>query len=168
MQNKNIYIFRHGETRVSKHGGVYLKRFSAELLPEATEPLERMGKYIRKLPQGKHFTSPMIRCQQTVAIVTKSTKRQFIVDPRLQEYGLELPWTFMKRVQAFIQEVNNLPDTDVYICTHGIVISAIVSILIKKRMNIVHLVRGALYPVKPAVLVIIRNNDVTYISFRKM
>lgn len=167
MKNKHIYIFRHGETRVSKYGGVYLKRFSAELLPQAREPLERMGHYMKSLPQGKHFVSPMVRCIQTVAIVTKNTKREFIIDTRLQEYGVELPWTFIKRVHEFVREMNDLPDTNIYICTHGIVISTILHILIFKRINILQLLIGAISPVKPAVLIMIHNKNINYISFRK-
>lgn len=166
MKNKTIYIFRHGETRVSKYGGFYLNYFSAQLLPEAKKPLERMGKYIQKLPQGKHFMSPMTRCQQTVEIVTNGTQRKFFIDTRLQEYGRELPWTFVKRVKSFLSDVNKLPDEHIYICTHGVVITALVNLLAFNKFGAKELMESVIRPIKPAVFVTIKGTEIQTISFR--
>lgn len=166
MENKHIFIFRHGETQVSKYGGMYWSP-SAKLLAEATKPLERLGNYLQDSPPGKYFMSPLFRCQQTVAIVTKKNKRNFVVDTRLQEYGMEFPWTFIKRVKEFIKDLENLPDEHIYICTHGIVITALINLLTDQNLSLIDLIKSAITPIKPAVLVIISDNKIQTISFRK-
>lgn len=166
MKSKTYYLFRHGETKTSKRDGIYLlDYFSASILPEAYPPLERMGEFLKTVPSTYHVSSQFYRCRQTTAIITKHTKKEFIFDKRLNDFSLETPHHYGKRIRSILHDLEALPDTHIMICTHGGNIETITDLLIKKDFSVLKNMKRLLHPTKPGKLVIITNNTKKEIDF---
>jgi broad specificity phosphatase PhoE len=126
---RKYYIFRHGETFVTKGWkmGYGTKIFSADILEDSRPALEKIGRYLRKIPTDVNTSSKIKRCRQTVKIVSKNSKKDFVFDSRLNEFFFELPFFFRKRIKSFL---NDLGDSDsVLICTHAAVINELIKII---------------------------------------
>lgn len=166
---KTLYLFRHGDTFVTKGQRLWYyptflpetafsygaKVFSASILDEAKPTIQKLSEYLKDIPTDFNASSQFRRCRQTVQIVEKETKKEFIFDKRLNEFVFETPWRFRYRVRSFINDLKAKDYDSVAICTHGAVLALIASILTGQKVG---------FP-KPGVLVIIKNGQITYKDF---
>lgn len=122
------YIFRHGETFVTKGRALSygVKVFSASILEECFPALEKLGQHLKKIPTDYNVSSKIKRCRQTVDIVSKQSDKNFNFDSRLNEFFFELPYFFKRRVRSFIKDVERNEYQSVAICTHGAVINELI------------------------------------------
>jgi len=160
---KQWIIFRHGLATHSKTG--YGDRIvTAEVLPEGRPPIQRLGIYLKDKPFEYGVRSEFIRCQQTAQIVTDATGHVFVPDSRLNEQVKENFEQVRARVAHFVQETSALPYQHIWICTHGIIIAALKSLLIK----------GAFTPgdandyTQPGQLLIIQEQTAEVIRFEQV
>ena len=125
---KTYYIFRHGETFVTKGQKLSYgtKVFSADILDECKPALEKLGRYLKKYPTDLNTSSRFKRCRQTVEIISRTSGKEFTFNSRLNEFFFELPYFFKKRVRNFLVEINNQEIESVAICTHGAVINELI------------------------------------------
>lgn len=164
MQTK-LYIFRHGETFATKAGTWYgWKIYSADILPEARPPLERLGAYMQDVHTDFQVSSQVKRCRQTTEIIQSYTHREFIYDKRLNEFFLETYGSLKRRVRSLLQEIEENDYKTVAICTHGGVIWALLRELTGHRsMNPFTIFE---YP-PPGVLTVVQDGKVQQISFNQ-
>ena len=156
------YIFRHGQTRNSKYHLPYPRDSrSIEILPEAVPALEKLAGYLKNIKSDYNVSSEYLRCRQSAAIVTKISGLEFEIDPRLNEKSGESFEDFKKRVKSFLEDMEKENHKTVVICTHGAVIAALKSLLLKgsfRRREIVF------YP-RPGVLLSIEGKKTEKIDF---
>jgi broad specificity phosphatase PhoE len=158
---KTYYIFRHGDTAVSKKGGRYWhKIYSAPILTEAQPAIKRLSLYLKDIPSDLNISSPYRRCQQTVDIVSKITGKKFAFDTRLGEF-FELGFYFKRRVVGLLKELEEMDQKTFIICTHGAVIDAMVQYFTKGS---IHFRNRDPYPL-PGFLIIIKGKKVTLLDF---
>lgn len=158
--NKTFYIFRHGLATKSLLG-YGNKIVTAELLPEGKPPIEKIGKYLKNITTQYNVRSEFIRCQQTAAIVTKETGKEFATDKRLNEYHNESFGELRNRVKDFLQDIEKSDNTDILICTHGAVIAALKNLITKNSFTVLQLFD---YP-KTGTLVSIKNGKIETLDF---
>lgn len=162
---KTYYLIRHGETfATKKYKGFYgWKVLSAEILPETIPMLERVGTYMKNIPTDANYSSTIKRCVQTSKILTSTSNKEFIYDKRLNEYFFETFGHFKKRVQKFLQELNESNTETVFICTHGAVIAAIEHLVTVQQFTVPMVFN---YP-PPGILTIIKGKEIEKINFNK-
>ena len=100
----DLYIFRHGTTYFSKTDIPYGDKMeTAEILPEAYAPIEKLADYLKDITTGANYSSPYKRCVQTVQIVEKTTQKKFTFDDRLKDWylGKETINTMLERITNF-------------------------------------------------------------------
>ncbi len=172
MKKKVFYIFRHGETFVTKQKGFGLggiaygfQIFSAPILDEGKLAIERIGNFLKDKNLDYCVSSPIFRCRQTTAIVEKITKIPFHYDNRLKEIVLERYGSVRKRVKNFLDEVHESSHTSIAICTHGGVIAVMLALLTSR---IEHISAFSLfhYP-PPGVLTIVEGENTQEINFNE-
>lgn len=162
---KTYYIFRHGETFVTKKGGWYWhKLYSAPILEEGKPVIAKMAKYLKKIDSDYHVRSPFLRCQQTADIVTDMTGKIFEVDRRIREWDWEIPYYFKKRVLYFLQEMETSDKQVILVCTHAFVIQLLVQYLTTGKVGWRQLLVAPL----PGVLTIIKEKQVQIMDFNKL
>ncbi len=161
--NQTFYIFRHGETFVTKGNkwGYGLRVFSAPILPEARPALEKLGAYLKDVSSDYNVSSEFLRCKQTVGIIAEFSDKQFVFDRRLNEHFLEPFGRFRNRLQSFLTEMEQKQYKSVLICTHGACIAALTSFLMTGAVKPMDLFT---YPM-PGVLTIINNKQMKQIDF---
>ncbi|OGM01937.1 hypothetical protein A2115_03705 [Candidatus Woesebacteria bacterium GWA1_41_8] len=160
----NYYIFRHGETFATKFHIPYgSKIHTAEILPEGIPAIERLADYLKDIKSDVNFTSPFLRCKQTVEIVEKITKKSFTEDVRLGEYieGYLAFRKFKTRIVDFLNDMESKKYQNILVCTHGAGISAIKHLVVKNSYHIWNLPD---YP-KPGILTIINDGKTTEVNF---
>jgi len=134
MSDKNWYIFRHGLATLSKRGyGDQIR--TAQVLPEGIPPVQRLARYLDTCAYDWGVRSEFLRCAQTADIVTVITGRTFVTDARLNERVEEPFDTIRDRVKAFIDEMEKTPHQHIWVCTHGIVIAALRSWLVRGEFS---------------------------------
>jgi|GEM_PF-397336 len=140
-----VIIFRHGLATHSTSGyGDQI--LTAELLPEGIPAIERMAQYLKPIKSRIHFASPVLRCRQTVEIITREAGKFFRFDSRLSEYLGEVHQeefaAFAQRTAAALKNI--LAEADqlagqssapqqpltLMICTHGAVVASIKHLLL--------------------------------------
>jgi broad specificity phosphatase PhoE len=128
---KKYYIFRHGETFVTKGHrlGYGTKIFSANILDSGKPALEKLGRYLKEIPTDFNAASQYKRCRQTVGIISGQSGKEFIFDKRLNEFFFELPFLFRRRVISFLNELDRSGYETVLICTHAAVINEIMKLV---------------------------------------
>ena len=140
----HIYLLRHG---IATHSttGYGDQILTAELLPEAYPVIHRLGVHLRSVSSQVNFSSTVLRCRQTVEIITQETGKFFRFDPRLREYHQETFDEFAARTRACLTDLlaeadevalkKRLPDSSatVIICTHGAVIASLKNLLLKDQ-----------------------------------
>lgn len=130
--SKTFYLVRHGIATHSKRG--YGKRkLTAALLPEAVPVIERLAQALISVPNSANFSSEIIRCRETSAIITRITGKSFILDSRINEDYHETIGEIRTRVERFLSHIETLPEEHIIICTHGAIIAAIKNLLINKK-----------------------------------
>jgi broad specificity phosphatase PhoE len=148
--NKTIYLFRHGLATHSKRG--YGKGIvSAHILPEGIPPIQKIGTHLKNISNCLYFSSEFIRCRETNAIVTQLTGKSFDYDSRLNEKYKETIGDVRKRVSEFLKDVSFLPQTNIILCTHGVIIAAIKNLLFSSKFVTKHLVD---YPLTGELMII--------------
>jgi broad specificity phosphatase PhoE len=159
-----LYIFRHGETYQTKHNVLYGKKvYKSEILPEGIPAIKKLSEYLKKKKIPNNFSSPFLRCRQTVAIVSKITKKEFEYDNRLSEFIPENETLFSleKRMRSFYDELTEKKLKKVAVCTHGYPISALVQLATKGHIREAELDN---FP-RPGVLIEIKNKKTRYTEF---
>jgi broad specificity phosphatase PhoE len=158
-----FYIFRHGETFVTKQSKFWYGRrvFSAPILEEGKPAVHRLGEYLKGIPTDINYCSPYKRCRQTVEIVSEESGKEFNFDKRLGEFFWEPFGHFRRRVKKFLKEVEAKNYQSVAICTHGAVIAALIKII---RQGNIQPGEELHYP-KPGILLIVTENEIKVIDF---
>lgn len=124
------YLFRHALATENK-GGYGDEIFTARILPVGIPPIERMAKYIQRLPKSVNWSSELLRSTQTTNIITNSTGRTFVTDARLNEYYNETFEVFRKRIASWLDETIMLHPSVVLVCTHGAVIAGLKHLILE-------------------------------------
>lgn len=169
---KTYYLFRHGETFVTRGQRLWYypkflpetafsygtQVFSASILNETKPTIQKLAEYLKDVKTDFNASSQFRRCRQTVQIVEKETKKEFVFDKRLNELVFETPWTFRYRVGSFLKDLEKHEYQSVAICTHGAVLALFASLLTGKVVG---------FP-KPGVLVIIKDHEITYKDFNSV
>lgn len=170
--NTHFYIFRHGDTFVTKSGtrlGAFsygLQLFSASILPDAMGSLKQMGEYLKKEPLDFCVSSPIVRCRQTAEIITSITKKPFFYDNRLREFFLESYGSLRRRLTELLLEIEEKHYTHVAVCTHAAVIAALISLITARKDRSIEFSLFKYPP--PGVLTIISENHLKEISFNEV
>lgn len=128
------YIFRHGETFVSKNDLQYGDTYkSAEILPEAIPVIEKIGNYLKSKIGDNNFTSLFRRAIQTTDIVTKITGKVFIPDERLREEDISRAEESLEqlesRLKSFLDEIKIQDLQCVSICSHEWPIVSLIALI---------------------------------------
>lgn len=132
--SKTLYLFRHGLATLSQQGyGEHV--LTAELLPQGLPAVKNLAAYLKDVPAELHLASPLTRCQQTVAVVSEVTGKQFQVDDRLREFHQESFGQLLERVTHLHQELLAHPADNLMICTHGIIIAALTHLHLEKDFS---------------------------------
>lgn len=161
---QTFYIFRHGETFATKAGTGYgIRVFTAPILEEGIPTLEKMGVYLKDIHSDYNVSSQVKRCRQTVAIIGKESKKEFVFDKRLNEYFIESFGHFRNRIKSFLLEMEEKQYETILICTHGAVIAGLISLLTGKNFQPYNLFT---YP-EPGVLTIIKDKTTQQINFNE-
>jgi broad specificity phosphatase PhoE len=166
MQTKTYYIFRHGETFVTKSKGLRLYGLhsrSIGILPEGIPTIKRLAEYLKDISTDNNVCSEYLRCKETAKIVTDITGKKFTYDPRLNEYFFESFWHFKNRIKNFIDESESSKNKTFLICTHGAVVSGLTRLLLAGKFNPM---QALMFP-RPGVLTIISGKDIYAIDFNK-
>jgi broad specificity phosphatase PhoE len=172
QKGSTYYLFRHGDTFVTKGQRVWYypkfipetafsygsKVFSASILDEAKPTIQKLAEYLKEIPTQFNASSQFRRCRQTVEIVEKVSKKEFVFDKRLNEFVFETPWAFQHRVKNFLYSIEEKEYQSVTICTHGAVLALIATILTGQKVG---------FP-KPGVLVIIKGGEISYKDFNSV
>jgi broad specificity phosphatase PhoE len=160
-----FYIFRHGETFVTKQSKIWYGRqvFSAPILEEGKPAIHRMGQYFKNIPTDANFVSPYKRCRQTVEIITEESGKGFIIDKRLGEFFWEPFGHFKRRVKRFLAEVERHGYGSVAVCSHGAVIAAIVKMLRESNLS----PHDEFFYPNPGILYIVTDKEIKVVDFNQ-
>ncbi|HYD35802.1 MAG TPA: phosphoglycerate mutase family protein [Vitreimonas sp.] len=132
MNLPKLYLLRHGLATHSTTGyGDQI--LTAQLLPEGLPTVEKAAAFLSSHPTEVYFSSEVLRCQQTAAIVTQETGKTFTCDARLNEYHLDTPESFVSRIVDFLSEITHQNYTSVTLCTHGAVITVLASLAMDEK-----------------------------------
>jgi broad specificity phosphatase PhoE len=136
---------------------------SAEILPNEKKVIYSLAKYLKNTNTDANFTSPYLRCQQTVEIVKEVTGKIFVSDKNLKDWysSKEDTGKMITRIKTFFNKLQKLNYNSVAICTHGYPINALIALATKGKVlnnDLYH------YP-QPGVLVIIKDKKIKYIDF---
>lgn len=162
----NIYIFRHGDTVVSKNPLSivihHTDTHSLPILPDGKEALKKEGEFLKKIKTDANFCSPYLRCRESSKIVEKASGKHFKIDNRLSEFeGRQSFNSFRKRVKEFLDECEKKKYSSISVCTHGAVIAAIKHL---EKDNKFYFFQIFDYP-RPGVLTVIKNGVITKKDF---
>lgn len=164
----DFYIFRHGNT--VRTDNIFLKFFGhtsdsskLEILPKAKYALEKIGGFLKDVKTDINFSSPYLRCLQSVEIVTKVSGKKFRIDERLHEFERdgETTKSLEERVRSFLEDVKKKNYSSVSICTHGAVIGAIKHLVTENKFQTFDIFN---YP-DPGNLIVIKDKKIEEIDF---
>lgn len=156
----NWYIFRHSLATLSKTGyGDQI--LTASILPDYTEPIRKMAQFLKSVKESSNFSSELLRCKQTTAIITEVTGKTFTTDPRLNEYYDETFSALYKRVKELTLEIEKTGIENILVCTHGAVTAAMKHIILTGSFLEKDLMD---YP-QCGELLIIKNQKAEFIDF---
>ncbi len=166
MKTKTYYIFRHSETFVTQSKRWFrtygFKVFSAHILPLGRPTTEKLAIYLKKIPSDLNICSEFLRCRETVEIVSKITGKKFEYDKRLNENVMEPAWIFRKRVRHLIKELESSNYENIIICTHSIVIVALIKLFSGEKFTFKDFFINS---TPPGILNIVKNGKVKTIDF---
>lgn len=158
----NYYIFRHAQTYFTKNHVMYEDKIeTAKILKEGIPAITRLAKYLKNKKTDANFSSPYLRCKQTVEIVGKISGKEFVFDKRLGEFNAETIEEMADRLSKFYEEIKGKNYKNIAICTHGYPIAVLRSFITRDKFEEEELNS---YP-SPGFLMIIRNKKVEYINF---
>lgn len=161
---KNYLLFRHGITFASEDDTPYGEAvLSAPMLPEGIPAITRLGEYLKNIETDVNLSSPLLRCKQTVEIVTKVSGKSFQFEEQLREYYKETFAEFRERMENYLKELENSTYKNILICTHGAVIAAFKHLLLEAKFEEYPHLHD--YP-KTGIILAIKNGKVEEFSFR--
>lgn len=160
LNNKHIYLVRHGLSTLNKRG-YGRKKLTADLLPQGVVEAGKVAQYLKSIPGSYNVSSDIPRCKQTAEIITRITGKLFHYDKRLTEYYHETFTDFKKRVINFLEDLPNVSEKNIIICTHAAVIVAIKYLIIENKVIFKNLSDEPL----EGEVVIIKNREFEKISF---
>ena len=164
----DFYIFRHGDT--IETGNFLLKIFgrhhdshTISILSKGKLSLLKIGKYLKGVKISRGYSSPYLRCRESINIVGKESGIKFVTDDRLNELegGGENFKQFEERVKSFLNEIKKKKYQNIVICTHGAVMAAIKHLETNGKFNRFQIFD---YP-EPGKLEIIKESIVKTIDF---
>lgn len=132
LNDKNIYLVRHGLSTLNKRG-YGRKKLTADLLPQGIIESEKAAHYLKNIPDSYNLSSEIPRCKQTAEIITRITGKSFHFDKRLTEFYHETFTDFKKRIIDFLENLSTVPEENIIICTHAAVIVAIKYLLLEDK-----------------------------------
>jgi broad specificity phosphatase PhoE len=157
------YLFRHGETYQTKYDLAYGDEvLSARVLPEGKGAIQKMAKYLKDVKSDTNISSEVLRCRETVEIVSEISGKSFSYDGRLNEFVEDDFELLAKRVKDFVESITKSGKESALICTHGGVMAGIKHFVIEGKFELPDLHD---YP-RPGVLEIIDGKKVKKINFR--
>ena len=159
----DLYIFRHGETYQTKNNILYGENvYSSKILPEGIPTVKKLANYLKDKKTDANFSSPFLRCRQTVEIVSEVSKKEFTFDNRLSEFipENETLFSLFKRTKDFYEEIENKYKS-VSVCTHGYIISCLTQLATKGHIRQEELDN---FP-KPGILLEAENEKIKSINF---
>jgi broad specificity phosphatase PhoE len=160
----NYYILRHGETIFSKFNIPYgIFQDIATIFPFGLPAVKRLSEHLKSVPTDANFSSPYLRCKQTVRIVEQISDKKFAFDERLGEYRKETFHQMEERLRKFLEDTEMKGYKNISICSHGWPIVTLIDIIIKGKLEIKDLKK---FP-DPGVLILINNGKLTEINFNK-
>jgi len=160
LNNKNIYLVRHGLSTLSKWG--YGKRkLTADLLPQGEIAVRKIARYLKGVPASYNASSDLARCRQTTEIISRITGKSFYYDKRLTDFHHETFTDFKKRISGFLEDISSVNKKNVIICTHAAVIAAMKHFITENKF--IYKDRFD-YP-KEGELVIIKSKEYKKINF---
>lgn len=157
---RNYYIFRHSLATLSKEG-YGNKILTATILPDYTEPIKKMAQYLKDIKESANFSSEILRCKQTTAIITEIISKEFKTDSRLNEFYNETFEELSLRVQDFVEVIEKTKAENILICTHGAIAAALKHIITEGSFSEEDLLD---YP-NCGELLIVKNNKTSSIDF---
>ncbi|MDZ4677502.1 MAG: phosphoglycerate mutase family protein [Oligoflexia bacterium] len=120
---KTIVVLRHA------HRDTTLRSTDNGLSPKGREQVQKLIQTYKKgeLPKGVQFwSSPKIRCQETIEPLCQSHDIKLKIEPLLNEQtDTESSKEFNKRIDVLAQKVKSVDDT-LYVCSHGDVIPELI------------------------------------------
>ncbi|MBI2074742.1 MAG: histidine phosphatase family protein [Candidatus Levybacteria bacterium] len=134
MKNRNFYIFRHALATHSK-SGYGDKIISAEILPEAIAPIEKMANFFKNISSDYNVSSEYLRCRETAEIISEITNKNFIFDSRLNEFHQETFPQFKNKISSFLDDIKKKRYKNILICTHGAVIAGLKNFIVNGDFN---------------------------------
>ncbi len=127
---KIFYLVRHALATHSKYG-YGRKKFTASILSEGMPAIQRLAVSLKDVHNSINVSSEIVRCKETSALISQITSKKFTFDKRLDENkNGETIGEIRKRVRDFLRDIYNLPQTNIIICTHGVIIAAIKNLLV--------------------------------------
>lgn len=156
------YLFRHGETYFSKNKIPYGEsEQTAEILPEATKIVTKIGNYLLEKNPDACFTSPILRCKQTTHIIEGISNLKFLPDIRITEYGNETYEEMANRIGSFLDGVAGKYES-IAICSHGYPLAVISALILKGSFDLSDLPN---YPLT-GIVIEIENKKAKEVNFR--
>lgn len=162
----NFYIFRHGETQESKNHTSYSTRIeTSAILPEGIPTIKRLARYLKKISPDGNYSSPYLRCRQTVEIIEQITKTDFISDKRISEFRRDKEDldSMIYRITNFYEDIKRKNLNNIAICTHGYPVASLVLLITKGNVDKNDINN---YP-NPGVLIEIKEKKTNYLDFNK-
>lgn len=161
---KNFFLFRHGITFASEDDTPYGEAIlTAPMLSQGIPAVTRLGKYLKNIETDFNLSSPLLRCQQTVEIITKESGKVFEFEERVIEYYKETFEQFRERIANYLKVLEESSHQNILICTHGAVIAGFKHLLLEGKFEENPDLHD--YP-KTGVLLNIREGKIEEISFR--
>lgn len=118
------YLFRHALATYDKKGyGDQI--LTAAILKHEVAPIEKMATYLQKVKDSINVSSTLLRCKQTIDIISRGSGKIFITDKRLNEYYSESFEEFHQRVTQWVHDIGKIQPSAVLVCSHGAVIAGI-------------------------------------------
>lgn len=158
---KTFYIFRHGQTYYSKNEIPYGENErTAHILPESRNSIEKIGEYLKSIPELVAYRSEFLRCQETAKIIESKNDFKFIQTPLLNEFTENEFPQFLARMKEARSFLLNLSAEHIAICTHGAVVAALQKLLVNQEFHAHEL----MYYPKTGVIVKVDGEHVTSID----
>ncbi len=168
MKAKTYYIIRHSETFVTQSKRWFrtygFKIFTAHILPIGRPTTEKLARYLKKVPTDCNLCSEFRRCKETANIISKITGKNFKYDKRLNENVFEPAWYFRRRIKRLIKELESSEYERILICTHSVVIVALIKLLSGEHFTFKDFFINS---PPPGILTIIKNGKVKVLDFNQ-
>ncbi|WP_378954067.1 alpha-ribazole phosphatase [Pelosinus sp. sgz500959] len=88
MENRAIYLIRHGKIKVEDNQRRYIGQLDLPLSEEGVHQAQRLQKILEPMNIGSVFSSDLSRCQETAGIITGNKSITTIVRKELREINM--------------------------------------------------------------------------------